>query len=146
MFLLPVQVFQPTMCQVPITLPSASHIFRKKPFYGFKIHCMWNYGRGKALEHCGVLWHGRACVFAWGLVPVGPAWKSKLLMCPVSNVLLWDTPGTFLFLVGCVICCLGPRMSKSILDENSLPEQCHKGLQSYSGGREVPSYSSVFFL
>lgn len=82
----------------------------------------------------------QGCPSAWDSVPMGPTWKSEALRplkYPVGTTLLRNTLGTFLCLAGCGICCL--RVSKSSLDEKSLPEQCHRGLQSYSGGGEVPT-------
>lgn len=55
----------------------------------------------------------------------------------MGNVLLWNTPSTFPLSSSSVICCWEPQMSETILVEKSLPEQCHKGLQCYSGGEEV---------
>lgn len=56
----------------------------------------------------------------------------------MGSVLLWNTPSTFPLSSSSAICCW-PQMSDSILVEKSLPEQCHKGLQCYSGGKEVPT-------
>lgn len=96
-------------------------------------------------------WTGQSTRTWQGFVPwqrqslclvCGPHGKSKalwLIMQPVGSSQLGNTLGTFVFLASHGICCSGSQMSKSNLEERSFPEQCLKGLQSYSGSGEVPT-------
>lgn len=139
-FNLPRLGHSPSLCPSSTVVPR-HHIFAGKslPMASVSNRC-GKFGQGEALEHGSVVCCAEGCPTARGLVPTGPAWKREALRpltCPMGNTLLWNTPGTSLFLTGREICCLESQMSKSSLDEKSLPVQCHKGTQSYSGGGEV---------
>lgn len=111
---------------------------------------------------CVKFWPGRStrawqcCVPCWGLSLCWGFMYPWVLpeisrLCNHSRTpwetWLKSTPGTFLFLTGHRTYCSGSQKSQCNLPEKFLPEQCHKGLQSHSGGEEVSnSYSLVFYL
>lgn len=124
----------------PLSSGLPPYVFTVKSMPIASVSTVW-----EIMEHCNGLCCAGAYLSAWGSVPTSSTWKSKPLTYSTGNVLLWNIPGTSPFSSSSVVCCWGPQMSESILVENFLPEQCHKGLRCYLGGGEVPTVTLQSF-